>query len=105
MLNQNNNNELKINIDIYYSEHDITSLRWLNEIHKMIQPYQKFININEYPIETANQLIIQTDTIKINKKKINFSDMDKSVIEIIQEIIYSYSCEINPKIESMFALL
>ncbi|MHA2364898.1 MAG: hypothetical protein ACXAC7_13160 [Candidatus Hodarchaeales archaeon] len=79
----------KIICDIYYSPCDVTTLRWLSEVNAKIDPFQKYVTTNTYPIKSkkAHQLFIQKDTIMINDEKVNTYDVARILKEKIEEII------------------
>jgi hypothetical protein len=80
----------RINIDVFFDTEDVTSLRWLNELHEKIKPYQNIVNINVHDCRNSiesKQLHIYTDTILINEKKVNCAQLEKTLIEMAKKFV------------------
>jgi hypothetical protein len=83
-------NPNKINVDVFFDTGDITSLRWLNELHEKIKPYQNIVTVNVHECRNSlesKQLHIYTDTILINEKKINSCQLEKILIEMAKKFV------------------
>ena len=80
----------KISIDVFFDTEDITSLRWLNELHEKVKPYQNIVNISVHECRNSlesKQLHINTDTILINEKKINCGHLEKMLLEMAKKFV------------------
>jgi hypothetical protein len=83
-------NHNKISVDVFFDTEDITSLRWLNELHEKIKPYQNIVTVNVYDFRNSlesKQLQINTDAILINEKKINCAQLEKTLIEMAKKFL------------------
>ncbi|MHA2103775.1 MAG: hypothetical protein ACW981_10120 [Candidatus Hodarchaeales archaeon] len=83
-------NPNKISVDVFFDTEDITSLRWLNELHEKIRPYQNIVTVNVHDCRNSlesKQLHINTDTILINEKKINCCHLEQILIEMAKKFV------------------
>ena len=67
-------NDKPLEVDIYYSNRDVTSLRWLSEIKNEIKKYQAPINFRFHELNSnyAKQMNISKELITLNDEKIIF---------------------------------
>ena len=85
----------KIQCDVFFSNKDITALRWISEINRLLSPYQEYVVVNVHQVNSdiAREMQINTDTVVINNEKIEFFEVNKTLFELatkfINEIIES----------------
>ena len=80
----------KIYCDVYYTNIDLTSLRWLTEVKNVIIP---FINIFELKFHKHT-----TNSIKLNGKKIEFHNLRRIIFEFASQFINEHHKTINHSI-------
>ena len=69
----------KIRCDIYYSNIDLTSLRWLTEVKNVIIPFKNIFDV-KFHKHTAN-------SIKLNGHKIEFHNLRRMIFEFASQVI------------------
>jgi hypothetical protein len=79
----------KVHCDIFFSQKDITALRWISELQKKTQPYQDYIIINFYEIqsEEARKMNIYSESVLINNQKVEFYEINKALFELANEYV------------------
>ena len=79
----------KIQCDVFFSNRDITALRWVSEINRLLLPYQDYvvINIHQVNSDQARKLQIFTDSVVINNEKIEFYEVNKTLFELATRFI------------------
>lgn len=79
----------KIHCDIFFSNRDITALRWVSEINRILAPYQDYvvINVHEVRSEHAREMQIFTDTVLINNQKLEFFEVNRKLFELATEFV------------------
>ena len=67
-----NNEKLSLKVDIYYSNMDIDSLRWISDVKNEINKYKTSIEYNFHELSSryAKNRNITTELITLNGKKI-----------------------------------
>lgn len=79
----------KIQCDVFFSHKDITALRWISEINRILAPYQEYVVINIHEVESdhAREMQISTDSVVINKERIEFYEVNKTLFELATNFI------------------
>ncbi len=79
----------KIQCDVFFSNRDITALRWVSEINRLLTPYQDYvvINVHEINSDIGRKLQIFTDSVVINNQKIEFYEVNKTLFELATKFI------------------
>lgn len=68
-----------IDCEIYYSNLDLTSLRWLSEVKNIINHHEKLINVKYHPSKSNN--------IILNQKSIEFHDLKRTIFEFTVKLL------------------
>lgn len=79
----------KIQCDVFFSIKDITALRWVSEINKLLKCYQDYVVINVHQINSdyARKMEIFSDTVVINNEKLEFYEINRKLFEIATNFI------------------
>lgn len=79
----------KIQIDVFFSIRDVTALRWISEINRVLSPYQEYVVINTHQVNSdqARKMQIFTDAVVINNEKIEFYEVSKTLFELATKFI------------------
>ena len=79
----------KIHCDVFFSHKDVTALRWISEINRILAPYQEYVVINVHEVESdqAREMQISTDAVVINKEKLEFYEINKTLFELATSFI------------------
>ena len=89
----NNFNKPLFEVDLFYNENDITSLRWVSEIYHSLQQYNAFLTINKNPITHHDSKInfyIQYNTI-LAVKESDTEQIRNEIESILQEYINEFN--------------
>lgn len=75
--------------ELFFSHKDITALRWISEINRLLSPYQQYIviNIHQVDSEHARRMEIFSDAVVINNEKIEFFEVNKTLFELVTKFI------------------
>ena len=70
-----------LNLDVFYSNKDITSLRWITEIKNELKKYYPLVNchFHELNSEYAKERNISTELILLNNKKILYQHLKSKI--------------------------
>ena len=79
----------KIQCDVFFSNRDITALRWVSELNRLLAPYQDYVVINVHQVSSdqARKMQIFTDAVVINNEKIEFYEVNKTLFELATKFI------------------
>ena len=79
----------KIHCDIFFSNRDVTALRWVSEINRLLAPYQDYvvINVHEVNSDHARKMQIFADSVVINNQRIEFYEVNKTLFELATEFV------------------
>ena len=77
----------KIRCDIYYTNIDLTSLRWLTEVKNVIIPFKNIFDV-KFHKHTTN-------SIKLNGHKIEFHNLRRMIFEFASQVINEEQNSIN----------
>lgn len=79
----------KIQCDVFFSNKDITALRWVSEINRLLSPYQDYVVINVHQVNSdqARKMQIFTDAVVINNEKIEFYEVNRTLFELATKFI------------------
>ena len=79
----------KIHCDIFFSTRDITALRWVSEINRILAPYQDYVVINVHEVDSdhAREMQIFSDTVIINDQKLEFFEVNMKLFELATQFV------------------
>ena len=75
-----------LKVDIFYSNSDITSLRWISEIKNELHSYKKWITIRAHDLNSAyaKKRRIKTESVILNDRKIEPRHISNILNNLIQ---------------------
>lgn len=81
---------LPLTIDIFYSNKDITSLRWVSNLKREMFQFSNYVTVrvHELSSEHAKKMNIITESVIINNRKVESQQVSK----IIKNLAYNSIC-------------